>query len=913
LLLSTILCYQVQAARFWVATTSSNWSNPANWATSSGGAGGASVPGAADPVTFDNNGTGNCFIDIPVNILRITVSATYTGTITQGSFSFSTVNTATFSGGTFTGGSGNIVFANNFTLNGANFTSTSAVLEFDGNSAFTSGPFNHNNGSVRYVATGGATAITGVSPTFYNLEFSGQGFSYNINSTGDMTVINNLNLTGSLFYNLNSGIIDVNGNINVMNTAAGCAGSALINIVGAGSQNFVGSTVAGQGALPRVTINKPSGTLFLTNNPASSNAFTYTAGTVNAGVSTWCFTDGTANPYAITGSLPLNNITFVSNTNGTYTIPTGTTLTTTGDLTIAGTSNVTLNTGNINVSGNLYLTNTASGGGGSAVITLNGSGNQTIDGTAIAISQSLLPYLVIDKSGGTLTLKGNISESQDWTYLQGTVDASTFLSTVVFGGNGLNVTSAGMSFYNVAVTGNTVTLLSSMTIGNNLNITAGKLSPGSNTLNIAGNWSNYSTTGFTQATSPVIFNGSTLQTISNPAGEIFTFLTINNTGPGIKLLGNVTAGSALTMTKGNIDLNGNTLTTGLSVANNGTLNYTSGTIINTGSFIRWFKAAAIAGNTGLFPVGTAANYRPLIITSTTNPTGGGTITVSYTDATTNTSVLFADGASFVTIRKDLHWAVSEANGLTGGTYSLQAQGTGFGTIGSVADLRLTLANGVVATAGINGGTTSNPQVNRTGLTLANLNNTFYIGSVNPVFTTLPLDLIYFNGSLKDGKVTLDWASALDKSGDRFIVQRSKDGSSWEDLQQLAADSPDDATHYYSAQDPAPYPGVSFYRLHHEDADGNSAYSSILSFKRDDPSARIVISPVPATDHLTVSFPGAGKYTVLLLNVIGQPVKEPLSSTGYSLTWQVSALPAGTYFVQISRDGIMETRTVLVRR
>ena len=42
------------AARFWVGGTNT-WdsTNTANWSTTSGGAGGASVPGAADDVTID--------------------------------------------------------------------------------------------------------------------------------------------------------------------------------------------------------------------------------------------------------------------------------------------------------------------------------------------------------------------------------------------------------------------------------------------------------------------------------------------------------------------------------------------------------------------------------------------------------------------------------------------------------------------------------------------------------------------------------------------------------------------------------------------------------------------------------------------------------------------------------------------
>ena len=142
------------ANRFWVAATPSNWNNTANWSGSSGGAGGASVPGAADAVTFNNLGTGNCTLDVAVSVMSITVTAGYTGNISQGANTFSTAKNASFSGGTFSGGSADITIGKNFTLGGTAFISTTAVLEFDGNSAFTSGSFIPNNGTVRYNASG---------------------------------------------------------------------------------------------------------------------------------------------------------------------------------------------------------------------------------------------------------------------------------------------------------------------------------------------------------------------------------------------------------------------------------------------------------------------------------------------------------------------------------------------------------------------------------------------------------------------------------------------------------------------------------------------------------------------------------------------------------------------------------------
>ena len=200
-----------------------------------------------------------------------------------------------------------------------------------------------------------------------------------------------------------------------------------------------------------------------------------------------------------------------------------------------------------------------------------------------------------------------------------------------------------MSFYNVSVAANTTTLLNAMTLNNNLNITGtAVLAPVANTINIGGNWSDYGTSGFTEATSTVNFDGTGLQTITTPSGEKFNNLIVNNSGTGIQMENSDTVATTLTMTQGDIDLNSNTLTLGVSAANNGTLSYTAGTIINTGSFARWFKTAttiAAGSVNGLFPMGTVANYRPLFISApATGPTAGGTIAVAYTDATTNSTV-----------------------------------------------------------------------------------------------------------------------------------------------------------------------------------------------------------------------------------------------------------------------------------
>src|SRR5579871_1641764 len=354
------------ANRFWIAATSSNWNNSANWATTSGGAGGATVPGTLDAAVFDGNGLGNCTFNINVSVTSINVKAAYTGTIIQGTRSLTTSTTGIFSGGTFTGGSANINIQGAFTLSGTAFTSTSGILELNANAAFTGGTFAHNNGTVRFNATAAATqTISGTSPSLYIAEFVGLGRTYRITATGNMVVSNALNITGSSFTTINTGTIEVTGDINITNTSTGGGGNATILIDGTGTQNINGSVALDYGALPRVTINKTSGTLNLFSNISFAGNLTYTAGTINAGTSTVYV----VNTLTITGSFSVYNFAIDGTAAVTLTIAAGSTVTATNSLDFENSSNnITFNTGTIAVQGNIVDNNTGLSGGGTGTI-----------------------------------------------------------------------------------------------------------------------------------------------------------------------------------------------------------------------------------------------------------------------------------------------------------------------------------------------------------------------------------------------------------------------------------------------------------------------------------------------------------------------------------------------------------------
>jgi hypothetical protein len=272
-----------------------------------------------------------------------------------------------------------------------------------------------------------------------------------------------------------------------------------------------------------------------------------------------------------------------------------------------------------------------------------------------------------------------------------------------------------------------------------------------------------------------------------------------------------------------------------------------------------------------------------------------------------------DGATTIKVRKDLHWTVSTGNGLAGGNYNLQAQGTGFGLIGAVSDLRLTLINSGIGTPGINGGTTVNPQVNRTGLTMANLSNSFFIGSINSVSTPLPITLISFTAFPVNNEVKLNWLTSAEIDNNFFTVQKSKDESGWENILQVPGNGTSSITQHYSATDPQPYKGISYYRLKQTDIDGKESYSPIVSVKLTEESSGISVYPNPAISQLVIHFPSNGNYQVAFESISGQIICNAVSVSVSDLIMDVSRFKNGIYFIHILHEGNSETKKIMINR
>lgn len=173
------------ANRYWVGSPGGNWANNANWSTTSGGAGGASYPVSTDVAIIDGGGNNNMTIAATATVLGISISSTYSGTITQSAnvtittSSFSqaggTWNGSTYSmdindggftlsGGTFNQPTGSFTIERGFTVSGGTYSGASDEIIFDGTNSSDNTPI---------TCTGNLLSITGASTVTFSKTSTG--------------------------------------------------------------------------------------------------------------------------------------------------------------------------------------------------------------------------------------------------------------------------------------------------------------------------------------------------------------------------------------------------------------------------------------------------------------------------------------------------------------------------------------------------------------------------------------------------------------------------------------------------------------------------------------------------------------------------------------------------------------------
>ena len=365
-----------------------------------------------------------------------------------------------------------------------------------------------------------------------------------------------------------SAILSVYGNMIFASGGHNIFGSwiAGAKFVFAGSAAQTTTALSASSTFINLEINKSINSISTDGDLQFSNALNVLSGSLIIG-----------NAKEIRGTSNLSNISI--QTLGTLTLLSGATsirvgasgISPIGKVTVNGTFNInTTSSYGINVTsldledngttGGIVNVSTTSGGG---VISANSGGLSIKNNAFLNIISNCKTTWIAPSTFLNIEAGGNLIISNPSFVLPSNY---SFLGTVNYN-NGTQSIAAATSYTNLTLESVATPADKNFTSG--LNITKdlliggnGVLIGSTNTINIGGNWKSYATSGFTENSSTVDFNGSSMQVIITVGGE--DFFLIKKSGSGtLTLNSNVTAtggaGSGLNISAGNIDAGTNTL------------------------------------------------------------------------------------------------------------------------------------------------------------------------------------------------------------------------------------------------------------------------------------------------------------------------------------------------------------------
>ena len=176
---------------------------------------------------------------------------------------------------------------------------------------------------------------------------------------------------------------------------------------------------------------------------------------------------------------------------------------------------------------------------------------------------------------------------------------------------------------------------------------------------------------------------------------------------------------------------------------------------------------------------------------------------------------------------------------------------------------------------------------------------------------LPVSFVDLWLEQEAGVVNLRWQTALEEDADYFIVERSKDGNTFTEIERLSASNTTTGA-AYTTSDKQPFEGLSYYRIRAVDFAGHIDYSPIRSIVLSEKEAwgKVFPNPLTASSGLQLSSTLPGSTRFELYSPDGRLLQQTIFESSAFL--RLPGLPAGMYNYRMS-NGEQSLSGQLVRQ
>lgn len=256
------------------------------------------------------------------------------------------------------------------------------------------------------------------------------------------------------------------------------------------------------------------------------------------------------------------------------------------------------------------------------------------------------------------------------------------------------------------------------------------------------------------------------------------------------------------------------------------------------------------------------------------------------------------------------WRVSEVNASSAsvdvGSVDIRWDLSGLGAV-TASDLRLLIDSdndGVFADeTAISGASSLGSNIYQFAGVAALTNNVrFTIGTIDPIQTPLPVELIYFTAEHTGMRtVEVKWATATEKNSAFFAVEKSINGMDWELVANIKAAGMSSQVLKYGVADEHPYQNKSYYRLKKVDIDGDITYSPLRVVDFKDETNSVSVYPNPTERMITIQGGNISEGDLHLFNSLGKEIG--LSSLSQQVNsdkiyLNMATLEGGIYFLKV---------------
>jgi hypothetical protein len=257
-------------------------------------------------------------------------------------------------------------------------------------------------------------------------------------------------------------------------------------------------------------------------------------------------------------------------------------------------------------------------------------------------------------------------------------------------------------------------------------------------------------------------------------------------------------------------------------------------------------------------------------------------------------------------RTTLYYTAAEVSAWT------TATGAGVGA------MSLFKSAGAIATAtSVTDGTSQSSASFGTSTAFSATFNTGFSGFGVANNTVLAVDLLTFEGVKGNKNVKLRWKTASEKNNDYFVIEKSRDGQTFEDMIKVSSKGASSEVLNYETLDNTPSAGMNYYRLKSVDKGGQIATSKVVSVAFVE-KIKLTVYPNPTTTskiNVELTSDRDDRIDFEVVDIVGRTVhtmSQNVTNGLNTIAFDNLSISKGLYFIRAKQNNVVMAVVRFVR-